>query len=103
MFRVQILENRAAIRLKVAGMFVRNFVEEAQQFVASREAPEKVTVDISEISFVDFYGEKALKWMRSIGAMFIAESPYSLRICKRLHLPVVSKSPVPDLAGAQPS
>ncbi len=101
MFRVQILENRSAIRLKVAGTFVRNFVDEAQQFVASRKAPEKVTVDISEISFVDFYGEKALNWMRLMGARFIAESPYSLRICKRLHLPVVSKALSPDLAGVQ--
>lgn len=103
MFRVQIFENCSAIRLKVAGTFVRNFVDNAQQFIARRKAPAKVTVDMSEISFVDFHGEKALRWMGLIGAKFIAESPYSLRICKRLHLPVVSKSLLPDLAGAQPS
>ncbi len=91
MFDVDIIETRGAIRVTIAGKFVSHFVEDAKRFMGGRKAPTEITVDISKISFVDFCGEKALTWMRLIGAKFVACSPYSLRICKRLHLPVVSE------------
>jgi hypothetical protein len=99
MFRVQISESPGAINLKVAGKFVSHFVEDATRFLSCHKGRARVTVDISEISFVDFCGERALNWMRVAGATFVAKTPYSLRVCRRLRLPVRSATLSPELAA----
>ena len=103
MFDVDIIETRGAIRVTIAGRFVRDFVEEGKRFMYGRRGPVDVTVNISGISFVDFYGEKALTWMRMMGAKFVACSPYSLRICRRLHLPVAGAAARQELVTARAS
>jgi hypothetical protein len=90
MFHIELVEARGGIKMTIEGRFTSHDAEEAKQLIARRKTPAELTVDISEITFVDAVGETILLWMWLIGAKFVAESSYSLHLCKRLHLPLTS-------------
>jgi len=91
MFRIEIVEALGGITMTIEGRFVSHFAETAKQLIVRGKIPTELTVDISDITYVDSTGETALTWMRLIGAKFVAETSYSLHLCKRLHLPLASK------------
>jgi hypothetical protein len=43
-------------------------------------------VDLTELSYVDSVGEQLLKWLASVGALFVAGTFYAIAICDRLRL-----------------
>ena len=74
------------LMVRIEGRFVGHFAEEARLLIARRKIPQRLMVDLSDMTFVDAMGEEALTWMHEIGASFIAESSYALDVCDRLRL-----------------
>ena len=103
MFRVEVVEASGGITMTVEGRFVGVYADEAKQLIVRRKIPADLTVDISEVTYVDSVGELALTWLRQIGAKFVADNSYSLDVCERLHLPVIKNRDVPpeSFSGAQ--
>jgi hypothetical protein len=91
MFRIEILEASDGVTMIIEGRLVSHFAETAKQLIARSKSLAEVTVDISEVTYVDCAGETALTWMRLIGAKFVAETSYSFHLCELLHLPLTSK------------
>jgi anti-anti-sigma regulatory factor len=90
MFRITVDEHPAGATMRVEGRFARDAAEEAKHAMMCRNTPAGLVVDLSEVTFADAAGEKALGWLRSIGAKFVAETSYSLHLCECLHLPRLS-------------
>ena len=86
MFRMEFEEFGTSLTVRILGRFVGHFAEEAKQLIARRKVPERLTVDISEMTFVDLNGEGALTWLSAVGASFVAQNSYSLDVCDRLRL-----------------
>jgi hypothetical protein len=88
MLRVEFhqLENSATLRLE--GRFVGEWAEQARSLVTKAPLPERLVVDLREMTYVDPIGEQVLIWLCSIGAMFVVGSCYAVDVCERLQLPV---------------
>ncbi len=86
MFRMEFEEFGTSLTVRILGRFVGHFAEEAKLLIARRKIPERLTVDISEVTYVDLNGEESLAWLSDVGASFVAQSSYSLDICDRLNL-----------------
>ena len=86
MFRMEFEELGTSLTIRILGRFVGHFAEEAKLLIARRKVPERLTVDISEMTFVDLNGEESLTWLSRVGASFVAQSSYSLDVCDRLRL-----------------
>jgi hypothetical protein len=86
-FRMECKEVASGLTVRIEGRFVGRFAEEAKQLIARRQIPTQLTVDLSDMTFVDLSGEEALTWLSRIGAQFVAQSSYPLAVCERLCLP----------------
>jgi hypothetical protein len=73
------------------GRFVSEMAENARRLFILH-APSKVIVDLSEVTYVDEFGEHVLSWMKQMGSRFFADTAYSVDVCDRLGLPVVSRT-----------
>jgi hypothetical protein len=92
MLRIDFQETAKALTMRMEGRFVARFAEEAKVALLARcKVAKRLTVDMSEVVFVDAVGEEVLKWLRRIGGQFVAENCYSKDVCERLHLPIVRK------------
>jgi hypothetical protein len=92
MFRMEFQEIGASLTLRIEGRFVAHFADEALALVARRKIPATLTVNITEMTFVDSHGEHALTWLSQLGATFVAERSYGLDVCERLSLPLAEGS-----------
>ena len=50
-----------------------------------------MTVDITEVSYIDSVGEQLLKWLANVGAVFVAGNVYASVLCDRLGLPPMQR------------
>jgi len=91
MLRIEVAIERDVMTIRMEGRFVAQFAEDARALLGRSEIPFGLVVDLSEVSFVDSTGEDVLVWLRRIGATFVAQSAYSLDVCKRLRLPVAAE------------
>jgi anti-anti-sigma regulatory factor len=91
MFRAEIrwLENGPT--LKMEGKLAGDWAEQARNLVTKDLVPKGLVVDLTEVSYVDSAGEQLLKWLASVGTVFVARSIYANAICERLHLSPVQK------------
>jgi hypothetical protein len=89
MFRITVDKHAAGGTMRIEGRFVAHFAEEAKQAIISRNLPAELVVDLSDVTFADAAGEEALRWLRRLGAKFVAENSYALHLCERLHLPLL--------------
>ncbi len=96
MFRMELKEAGTSLTVRIEGRFVGHFAEETLALIARRRAPAALTVDITEMTFVDLNGEQALTWLGQLGANFIAERSYALDVCERLSLPLAKGSAAGD-------
>jgi hypothetical protein len=48
-------------------------------------------VDLTEVSYIDSVGEQLLKWLASVGALFVAGNVYAIAVCDRLGLSPVQR------------
>jgi hypothetical protein len=86
MFRAEIrwLENGPT--LKMEGKLVGDWAEQAMDLVTKDVVPKGLVIDLTEVSYVDSVGERLLKWLASVGAVFVARSVYAISVCERLRL-----------------
>lgn len=88
MFRAEVQWLASGPTLKLQGKLVADWAEQARCLVTKDVLPKDLIVDLTEVSFVDPAGEQLLKWLASVGAVFIAGSVYAFAICDRLRLPL---------------
>ena len=72
--------------LKLEGKLVADWAEQARCLVTKDVLPVGLIVDLTEVSYIDSVGEQLLKWLDSVGALFVAGSVYAIAVCDRLHL-----------------
>ena len=91
MFRAEIQWLAGGPTLKMEGRLVRDWAAQARFLVTQDVIPERLTVDLTDVSYIDSAGEDLLKWLGSIGAEFAAHNIYAAYVCERLHLPLLEK------------
>jgi len=88
MFRIIFDEHSSTVIIRIAGRFVSHYAQETRELVALSKLPKEFVVDLSDVIFADSFGESVLRWLKEIGAKFVADSSYSLHLCERLDLPL---------------
>ena len=88
MLRVQIRDASNTLLVKIEGKFSGEDAEYVQTSIARFNTTLDVVIDITDVTFVDATGEIVLKFFRRLGAVFVAESSYSLYMCEQLRLPL---------------
>ena len=88
MFRIQFDKLASGVSLRIEGRFASHFAAEARDLIELSRLPDSFVVDLSELTFADSSGEDVLRWLKDIGAKFVAESSYPLHLCERLELPL---------------
>ena len=91
MFRAEIQRLANGPTLKLEGKLVADWAEQARWLVTKDILPKGLIVDLTEVSYVDSVGDRLLKWLASIGAVFISGSVYAFAVCDRLRLPPMQR------------
>jgi ABC-type transporter Mla MlaB component len=91
MFRAEIQWLASGPTLKLEGRLVTDWAEQARCLVTKDVLPKGLLVDLTEVSYVDSAGEQLLKWLASVGAVFIGGSVYAFAVCDRLRLPIMQR------------
>ena len=91
MFRAEIQWLANGPTLKLEGRLVTDWAERARCLVTKDILPKDLIVDLTEVSYVDSVGEQLLKWLASVGAVFIGGSVYAFAVCDRLRLPLMQR------------
>jgi len=91
MLRVKTNQTIDTLTFKLEGRLVGERAEQVRTLVTRSNTESRLVADITELMFVDAVGEQVLSFLKRLGAQFVAETAYSLDICERLHLPLVSE------------
>ena len=91
MFRAEIRWLDNGPTLKMAGKLVGDWAEQARGLVTKDVVPKGLIIDLTEVSYIDSVGEELLKWLASVGAVFVAGNVYAIAVCERLHLSPVQR------------
>jgi hypothetical protein len=86
MFRAEIQWLASGPTLKLEGSLVADWTEQARCLVTKDVLPKGLIVDLTDVSYIDSVGEQLLKWLASVGALFVAGSVYAIAVCDRLRL-----------------
>jgi len=86
MFRAEIQWLASGPTLKLEGKLVADWAEQARCLVTRDVLPKGLIVDLTEVSYIDSVGEQLLKWLASVGALFVAGNIYAIGVCDRLGL-----------------
>ncbi len=91
MFRAEIRWLYKGPTLKLAGKLAGDWAGEARHLVTKDVVPKGLIVDLTDVSYVDSLGEEFLKWLASVGAVFVAGNVYAVAVCERLRLPPMQR------------
>ena len=94
MFRAEIQRLASGPTLKLKGELVADWAEQARCLVTTDVLPKGLTIDLTEVSYIDSVGAQLLKWLASVGALFVAGNVYANALCDGLGL-----SPMQKIAG----
>jgi len=72
--------------LKLEGKLVAGWAEQARCLVTKDVLPKGLIVDLTEVGYIDSVGEQLLKWLASVGPLFVAGSIYAFAVSDRLRL-----------------
>ena len=86
MFRAEIQWLACGPTLKLEGILVADWAEQARYLVTKDVVPKGLIVDLTDVSYIDSVGEQLLKWLASVGALFVAGNVYAIAVCDRLGL-----------------
>src|SRR5208282_3125885 len=86
MFRAEIQWLVSGPTLKLEGKLVADWAEQARCLVTKDVLPKGLIVDLTEVSYIDSVGEELLRWLASVGAVFVAGNVYAIAVCDRLGL-----------------
>ena len=78
MFRAEIRWLASGPTLKLEGKLVADWAEQARCLVTKDVLPKGLIVDLTEVSYIDSVGEQLLKWLASVGTLFVAGSVYAV-------------------------
>ena len=81
-------DGNGTLNVRLQGRLVGPYAEDARVTLARYQDPASLTVDLSEVTFVDPFGERVLLWLGRVGAKFVAVNVYTRSICERLQLQV---------------
>lgn len=96
MLRITAIAN-AKVVLKLEGRLAGPWVGELRKAVlqiAGRCKP--LEIDVSDLTFADEKGEKALRWLHRMGARFQGRGLFAESLFERLKIPLVSRQTVLD-------
>lgn len=92
MLRVEFNDDgNGALRVRLFGRMVGVYAEDARNALAHRQLPPSILVDLSQLTFIDLFGEQVLVWLGRLGAGFIADNVYARSVCHRLQLRISEK------------
>jgi len=97
MLRVEFSDDgNGVLTVQLFGRMVGPYAEDAREALAQRQLPASLVVDLSEVTFVDLFGEQILLWLGRLGARFVANSVYTRSICDCLQLRMAENPAVID-------
>jgi len=74
--------------LKLEGRLTGADAEHIRALMTRSYAGPRMVVDVTEVTFVDSFGEAVLSLLGRLGAEFVAETAYTSDVCERLQLPL---------------
>jgi len=77
--------------LKLEGRLIGPWVEELRKTVSRADLRGGLEIDISDLTFADHDGEKALQWLHKLGARFYGKESISTYLFARLKIPLHSQ------------
>ena len=89
MFRAEILWLANGPTLKMDGKLVGDWAKQARDLVTADIVPKGLSVDLTDVTYVDSAGERLLSWLGSVGAVFVARGVYAIGVCEGLGLSVM--------------
>ncbi len=93
-------DGNGTLTIRLQGRLVGVYAEDAMGRLAQHKVSASTLVDLSEVTFVDPFGERVLLWLGRAGAKFVAVNVYTRSICERLQLQVAEQpatsNPGPD-------
>lgn len=93
MLRVELDQGGSgALTVRLQGRLVGLYAEDTRATLSRLPLRGSVTVDLSEVTFVDATGEQLLLWLERLGAKVMAVNLYTQGVCERLHLQIESHS-----------
>lgn len=69
--------------LRLQGELVANGAEQPKCLVTTHLLPKGLIVDLTKVSYIDSVGEQLLKWLASVGALFVAGNVDAIAVCDR--------------------
>ncbi len=81
-------DGNGTLTVRLQGRLVGLYAEDARVTPARYQVPAAIMVDLSDVTFVDPFGERVLLWLGRLGAKFVAVNVYTRSICERLQLQV---------------
>jgi anti-anti-sigma regulatory factor len=87
-------DGNSSLTVRLQGKLIGPYAEDARIKLARYQDSGSIMVDLSEVTFVDPYGERVLLWLGRLGAKFVAVNVYTRGVCERLQLQV-SDRPIP--------
>jgi hypothetical protein len=91
MLRVETRELEDALICRLEGRFTGEGAEEVRGLVMRCDSKLELVVDLTDVMFIDARGEEVLRFVKRLGAQFVAETSYSRDVCERLDLPFTGK------------
>jgi len=88
MLRAEFDRKSNGLALKLEGRLVAAWAVQVKSLLSRHFVPNGLSVDMSEVTYVDAVGEQLLLWLRDLQAEFVAESCYARDMCERLQLTV---------------
>jgi hypothetical protein len=86
MLRVEIHDSANSLNLKLEGRFTGHDAENARTLITRCRDGMRLTVDLTDVTFIDSVGEEVLAFFSRFGTEFVAPTSYTLDVCERLHL-----------------
>ena len=92
MLRVEFSHNgNGVLIVRLFGRMAGAYAEDARNALAQRRLPPSILVDLSQLTFIDPFGEQVLVWLGRLDAGFIADNVYARSLCERLQLCISDK------------
>jgi hypothetical protein len=92
MLRVEFNQNgNGTLTVRLQGRLVGPYAEDARSALQRHPLPSSITVDLSEVTFIDSLGQQVLAWLGRLGASFLAGNLYTQGICESLNLRISDK------------
>jgi hypothetical protein len=93
MVRVEFHDQNNTTAMRIEGRLVGHYAEDVRSVVISKKVLGGLVVDLSDLNWVDRNGEEVLRWLASLGCMFLAGNAYSSYVCEKLNLQVFQETP----------